>query len=84
MKKKFKQHFMTTLQQHKSTQLSGSVFAERIENAKKTKFELELLRIVDCSLDGRCNYDINLKSFKTKSLYQTILFVTVSQKNDWS
>ena len=30
--------------------MSGSVFAERIEKVKETKFELELIKIVDCFL----------------------------------
>ena len=64
LRKKFKQHFMSALQKNKSTQTSGSVFAERIEKAKKTKFELELIKIVDCFLDGHGSYDSNLVSFK--------------------
>ena len=55
-RKKFKQHFMSALQKNKSTQTSGSVFAERIEKIKKTKFELELIKIVDCFLDDHGNY----------------------------
>ena len=51
----------------KSTQTSGSVFADRIEQVKKTKFELELIKIVDCFLDGHGNYTSNLVSFKIKS-----------------
>ena len=47
LRKKFKQHFLSALQKNKSTQTSASVFAERIENAKKTKFELDLFKIVD-------------------------------------
>ena len=65
---KFKQHFMKALQKNNSTQTSGSVFAERIEKTKKTKFELELIKSVDCFLDGHGSYDSNLVSFKTKSL----------------
>ena len=34
LRKKFKQHFMSALQKNKSTQTSGSVFAERIEKVK--------------------------------------------------
>ena len=67
LRKKFKQHLMSALQKNKSTQTSGSVFAERIEKVKKTKFELELMKIVDCFLDGHGNYDSNLVSFKIKS-----------------
>ena len=68
LRKKFKQHFMSALKKNKSTPTSGSVFAESIEKVKKTKFELELIKIVDCFLDGHGNYDSNLVSFKIKSL----------------
>ena len=68
LRKKFKQHFMSALQKNKSTQTSGSVFAERIEKVKKTRIELELIKIVDCFLDGHGNYDSNLVSFRIKSL----------------
>ena len=59
---------MSALQKNKSTQTSGSVFAERIEKVEKTSFELELIKIVDCFLDGHGNYDSNLVSFRIKSL----------------
>ena len=59
---------MSALQKNKSTQTSGSLFAERIEKVKKTKFELELIKNVDCFLDGYGNYPSNLVSFKIKSL----------------
>ena len=36
------------------------MFAERIEKVKKTKFELELIKIVNCVLDGHGDYDSNL------------------------
>ena len=81
---KFEQHFMSALQKNKSTHTSGSVFAEKIEKAKKTKFELEVKKVVDCFLDGHYNYDSNLVSFKTKSSQQTIFFVTVSKSNECS
>ena len=58
----------SVLSKDKATQTSGSVFAERIEKVKKTKFELDLIKIVDCFLDGHGNYDSNLVSFKIKSL----------------
>ena len=68
LRKKFQQHFMSALQKNKSTQTSGSAFAERIEKAKKTKFELQPIKFVDCFLDGHGSYDSNLVSFKMKSL----------------
>ena len=64
LRKKFKQHFMSALQKNKSTQTNGSMFAERSEKAKKTKFEIELLKIEDCFFDGHGTYDNNLVYFK--------------------
>ena len=49
-------------------QTSSSVFAKKIEKAKKTKFEWELLKMLDCFLDGLGNYDSTLVPFKRKSL----------------
>ena len=68
LRKKYKRHLLSSLQKTISTQTSGSVFADRIEQVKKTKFEVELIKIVDCFLDGYGNYDSNLVSFKIKSL----------------
>ena len=33
------------------------MFAKRNEKVKKTKLEMELIKIVDCFLDGRGNYE---------------------------
>ena len=63
--KKYKKHFLSSFQKTKSTQTSGSVFADRIEQVKKTKFEL--IKIVGCFLDGHGNTS-NLVSFKIKFL----------------
>ena len=69
LRKKYKKkHLFSSFQKTKTTQTSGSVFAERIEKVKKTKFEFELIKIVDCFLDGHGNFDSNLVSFKIKSL----------------
>ena len=67
LRKKFKKHLLCSFQKTKSTQTSGSVFANRIEQVKKTKFELELI-IVGCFLDCHGIYTSNLVSFKIKSL----------------
>ena len=69
LRKKFKKKLLLgSFEKTKSTQTSGSVFAERIEQVKKTKFEIELIKIVDCFLDGHGNYTSNSVSFKLKSL----------------
>ena len=46
LRKKFKKHLLSSFQKTKSTQTSGSVLADRIEQVKKTKFEKELIKIV--------------------------------------
>ena len=68
LRKKYKKHLFSSFQKTKTTQTSGSVFAERIGKVKKTKFEFELIKIVDCFLHGHGNFDSNLVSFKIKSL----------------
>ena len=73
LRKKYKNHLLSSFQKTKSTQTSGSVFADRIEQVKKTKFELELTKILDCSLDGHGNYTSNLVSFK-KNLCKLTIF----------
>ena len=65
--KKTKKHLFSSFQKTKATQISDSVFAERIEKVKNTKFEFELIKIVDCFLEGHGNFDSNLVSFKIKS-----------------
>ena len=59
LRKKFKKHLFSSFQKTKLTPTSGLVFAERIEKVKKTKFEMDLIKIVDCVLDGYGNYDSN-------------------------
>ena len=56
LRKKYKKHLLSSIQKTKSTQTSGPVFADRIEKGKKTKFELKLIKIVECFLDGLGNY----------------------------
>ena len=73
LRKIFKKHFIRSFQKTKPTQTAGSVFAERIEKGKKTKFELELIKILDCFLDSHGKYDSNLVSFK-KNLYKLTIF----------
>ena len=64
LSKKFKKHLFISFQKTKTTQTSSSVFAERIEEVKKTRFELQLK---NCFLDGHSNDDKKLVSFKVKS-----------------
>ena len=68
LREKYKNHLFSSFQKTKSTPTGGSVFAGRTEKIKKSKFELDSIKIVDCFLDGHGNYDSNLVSFKIKSL----------------
>ena len=68
LRKKYKKHLFSSFRKTKTTQASGSLFAERNEKVTKTKIEFELIKIVDCFLDGHGNFDGNLVSFKMKSL----------------
>ena len=67
-RKNFRKHLFSSFQKTKITQTSGSVSAERIEKVEKTKFELELIKIVACFLDAHGKYHSNLISFRKKSL----------------
>ena len=68
LRKKYKKHLLSFFRKTQSTQTSESVFADRIEQVKKTKFDLELIKFVDCFLDGHGNYTIILVSLNIKSL----------------
>ena len=68
LRKKFKKHLLSSFQKTKLTQTSGSVFADRIEQVKKTKFELRLIKLLDCFLDDHGNYTSISVYFEIKSL----------------
>ena len=67
LREKSKKRLFTSFQTTKTTRTSGSG-AERIEKVRKTKFELDLIKTVDCFSGGHGNYDSNLVYFKKKSL----------------
>ena len=71
--KKYKKHLFSSFQKTKTTQTSGSVFAERNVKVKETKFELELMKIFNCFLDDHGIYDSNLVYFKT-NLHKLTIF----------
>ena len=68
LREKFKKNLFSCFQKTKTTKTNGSVFAESIGKVKKIKFELELIKIVDCFLRGHGSYDSNLVSLNLKSL----------------
>ena len=68
LEKKVRKTLVELLPKPKLTGTSRSVFADGIEQVKKTKFELELITIVDYFLDGHVNYTSNLVSIILISL----------------
>ena len=66
--KKFKKPLLGSFQQSKSTQISRAVCADRIEQVKMTKFELELINYKDCFNDDHGIFTTNLVSFQKISL----------------
>ena len=51
-RKKFKRHLLRPEQRIVSTRTMRSSFLDRIPSIKKSKYEKELMKIVDCLLDG--------------------------------
>ena len=51
-RKKFKRHLLRAEQRNVSTQTMESSFLERIQSIKNSKYESELIKIVDCLLVG--------------------------------
>ena len=51
-RKKFKRHLLRAEQINASTQTLGSSFLDRIHSPRNSKYESELIKIVDCLLDG--------------------------------
>ena len=68
LRKKYNKRLLSSFQKTEPTQTIGSVFADRIEQAKNTKLELELIELVYCFLGGHGKYTSNLVPFKLKSL----------------
>ena len=61
---------------------------KELKKVRKTKFELDLFKIVDCFLDGHGNYDSNLVSFKKNFINEPFfdnqrgLYKSIGSAND--
>ena len=51
-RKMFKRHLLRAEQRNASTQTLGSSFLDRVHSLRNSKYESELIKIVDCLLDG--------------------------------
>ena len=52
---KLRRHLLTSIQISVAVHTSGSVFVERVERAKRTRLELELIKALECLTDGYRN-----------------------------
>ena len=68
LRKKYQKHWLSSCQETKSTQTSGSVLADQNEHGKKSETELELIKTVDCFLECYENYTSIMVSFELKFL----------------
>ena len=65
-RKKFKRHLLRAVQRNASTQTLRSSFFDRIQLLKNSKYESELIKIVDCLLDGHRIIDNPMLYFEVR------------------
>ena len=64
IEEKVQKPLLSSFQKTKLLQTNQSAFADRVEQVKKIKFELELIKPVGCFLDGFGENTSNLVSLK--------------------
>ena len=81
--KKYRNQWLSSFQKAKLLQTSGSVIAERFEQVKKTKQEVEFWKLVDCFLDcfGSCNSSLVAKKLR---FFKVTVFATRRCLKKWS
>ena len=52
LRKKYKRHYLCSNQKLASTQTIGSAFLERVRKVQNSKYEHDLLKVIDCLIDG--------------------------------
>ena len=65
-RKKFKRHLLRAEQRNSSTQTLRSSFVDRSQSLKNSKYESELIKIVDCLLDGHEIIDNPMMYFEVR------------------
>ena len=83
-RKKFKRHLLRAEQRNAGTQTLRSSFFDRIQSLKNSKYESELIKIVDCLLDGHGIIDnpcCTLKLENNKVFVLTCFKSSVYSKN---
>ena len=62
-KKKFKRHYLCSNQKLASTQTIGSAFLQRIRKVQNSKYEHDLLKVIECFIAGYGFVNSDLVSF---------------------
>ena len=65
-RKKFKRYLLRAEQRNASTQTLGSSYFDRVQKIKNSKYESELIKIVDCLLDGHGIIDNPMLYFEVR------------------
>ena len=63
----YRKHLLSSFQKTKPTLSSGTVFAVGLEQVKKCKSELGMVKFVHCFLDGQGSFISNLVSFEPRT-----------------
>ena len=66
-KKKFKRHLLRAEERNASIQTLRSSFFNRIQTLKNSKYEIELIKNVDCLLDGHGIIDNPMLKFEARN-----------------
>ena len=63
---KFRRHYLCYYQKLASTQTICSAFLERVRRVQNSQYEYELLRVIDCFIDGYGFVNSNQVNFLIK------------------
>ena len=68
LRQKFKRHYLCSNQKLASTQTIESAFLERVRKVQNSKYELDLLKIIDCFIDGCVFVNSDHVNFSIKNI----------------
>ena len=69
LRKKFKRHYLCSNQKLAFIQTIGSTFLERVRKVQNSKYEHDLLKIIDCFIDGYGFLNSDLVNFSIKNFF---------------
>ena len=81
LRKKFKRHYLCSNLKLASIQTIGSAFLERVRQVQNSKYENDLLKIIDCFSDGYGFVNSDHVNFSMKKLSIIHLFSLICLRN---